>query len=232
MLTIGRLSWRAVLWLGGVTIFLLPFIHRHLPESRVFSQEGGAGRSFLRIGRTRNHVMFWLAYFMTLLMIYGLGTWLPELMLRGGVNMASSLSLLVILNIGCILGTFALATIADKWVNPRKLLITLYMAGAVSLGLLGLPHSLAALCAIIFIVGACTYGAQNIANAYVSQYYPPDVRSSGLGWCNGIGRLGAIFGASFWGFMLEWPLSVQAIFLIFAVPALTAATAFFFARDD
>ena len=45
---------------------------------------------------------------------------------------------------------------------------------------------------LVAITGACTIGAQNIMNAYVSQYHPPFLRSTALGIASGVGRIGAI----------------------------------------
>ncbi|MDR1321873.1 MAG: aromatic acid/H+ symport family MFS transporter [Gracilibacteraceae bacterium] len=236
--TAQRFGWRAVLFFGGVTVILLPFMWKYIPKQGPADMSGPANQggeeraNIFRTGHPRNNIMFWLAYFMTLLMIYGLGTWLPELMMRGGASLNGSLVFPIILNVGCIIGTFILATLADKWIKPRILLIILYLAGALSLAALGWGHSIPALGAIIFVTGACTYGTQNIANAYVSQYYPPAIRSTGLGWCNGVGRLGAVFGTAFWGFLLEWELSQPVIFLVFAVPALLAGLAFGLVKES
>lgn len=183
-------------------------------------------------GRALSSMMFWIAYFMTLMMIYGLGTWLPELMIRTGYNLSSSLTFSIVLSVGCIIGTFLFAFITDKWLSPRKLLIILYIIGAVSLVLLGMKYSMPVLYLVIFITGACIYGSQNIANAFISQYYPSQIRSTGVGICNGLGRLGAVFGTAFWGILLQWNLSPQTNFFVFAIPSLIASLAFFFVKDN
>lgn len=188
--------------------------------------------SLFQGGRARNTIMFCTAYFMSLLMIYGLGTWLPELMIRTGYDLSSSLIFPIVLNVGCILGTFLFARIADKWMNTKKLLIILYVVAAISLIFLGFKYGTLVLYILIFITGACTYGTQNIVNAFVSQFYPSHIRSTGLGLCNGVGRMGAIFGTSFWGILLQWNLSPQANFLVFAIPCVIAAMAFYIAKEN
>ena len=49
-------------------------------------------------------VMIWLTYFMSLLMIYGLNTWLPKFMTEAGFPLGSSLSFLLALNVGATVG--------------------------------------------------------------------------------------------------------------------------------
>jgi AAHS family benzoate transporter-like MFS transporter len=178
-----------------------------------------------------NMCAFLLVFFMTLLLIYGLGTWLPELMIRGGNSLGSSLVFLIFLNCGSIICTFPLAALAEMW-RPRVLLVIIYALGAVLLISLGFPHSPPFLYAAVFFLGACTHGAQNLANAYVSQYYPPETRSGKLGLCNGIGRVGAIFGMTFWGFLLQQNLPLRTIYIIFAVPSLLAGLGFVLLRKE
>jgi acyl CoA:acetate/3-ketoacid CoA transferase alpha subunit len=32
------------------------------------------------------------------------------------------------------------------------------------------------------LVGACTVGAMNLANPYITEYYPRDIRTTGMGY--------------------------------------------------
>ncbi|WP_306417022.1 MFS transporter [Halobacillus sp. Marseille-P3879] len=70
-------------------------------------------------------------------------------------------------------------------------------------------------------------GAQNIVQAYVSQYYPP-FRSTPLGMASGIGRFGGLLGPILGGFILSATLPIQLNFVAFAVPGAIAAIALFF----
>jgi hypothetical protein len=53
-----------------------------------------------------------------LVLVYSLNTWLPELMLRAGFNAKGSLSFLVVLNGGAVLGALGAARVAD-WFGPK-----------------------------------------------------------------------------------------------------------------
>jgi AAHS family benzoate transporter-like MFS transporter len=227
-------GWRAVLWLGGIALLILPFMRKFLPDTRPAKIESKAPRkksNILQVGRKRNHILLWIAYFMNLLVMYGLGTWLPYLMIRGGNSLDSSLVITIFLNLGCIIGTFICAAIVDKKIQLKTLVLLMFLIAAAALASLGFSRGLPVQLLIISVVGSCTYGTQNLMNAYVSQYYPPEIRSGGLGWCNGIGRTGAIFGTVFWGFMLEKPLSLSVLFLIFALPSLIACVSFWLVRE-
>lgn len=175
-------------------------------------------------------VMFWIAYFMCLLMIYGLNTWLPNLMLKAGYAMGSSLSFLITLNAGAIVGTIVIGKMADKW-GSKRMLIPMYILGAISLTLLGIKSNMFILSLLVGITGACTIGAQNIANAYVSQYYPPFARSTALGISSGVGRIGAIIGPTLGGVLLTLSLPIQWNFISFAIPGVIAALALWFVSE-
>ena len=71
-------------------------------------------------------------------------------------------------------------------------------------------------------------GAQNISYSFVSQYYPPLMRSSAIGFASGIGRIGGIIGPTFGGILVSLNLSAQMNFLSFAIPGILAALAFSF----
>ncbi|MFC4767707.1 MFS transporter [Effusibacillus consociatus] len=74
-------------------------------------------------------------------------------------------------------------------------------------------------------------GTQIIAYAFVSQYYPIQMRSTGIGWASGVGRLGAIIGPMMGGFLLTMNLPLQQNFLAFAIPGIIAAFAIGFVQD-
>jgi AAHS family 4-hydroxybenzoate transporter-like MFS transporter len=62
-------------------------------------------------------------------------------------------------------------------------------------------------------------------NALTAEVYPTSVRSTGVGWALGVGRVGAIIGPIVGGALLalEWPPSL--IFWLTIVPMLVAALA-------
>ncbi|MFP7737058.1 MFS transporter [Priestia aryabhattai] len=177
--------------------------------------------------RALSTLMFWIAFFMCLLMVYGLNTWLPKLMINAGYGLNSSLAFLITLQGGAIVGTLIIAWLCDKY-GSKRMLVPLYTLGAVSLTLLGIGGNQLFIYVLVAIAGACTIGAQNIVQAYVSQYYPPNMRSTALGMASGIGRLGGMLGPLLGGFLLSISLPIQLNFIAFAIPGLIAAVALAF----
>jgi AAHS family benzoate transporter-like MFS transporter len=60
-------------------------------------------------------------------------------------------------------------------------------------------------------------------NGYVATHYPASSRATALGWSLGVGRLGAILGPLFGGWMLASGLGLKWNFCGFAVPAVFGA---------
>ncbi|MEH7377007.1 MFS transporter [Neobacillus drentensis] len=174
--------------------------------------------------RALSTVMFWIAFFSCLLMVYGLNTWLPKLMIEAGYGLNSSLTFLITLQGGAIIGTLIIGRLCDKY-GSNKMLIPMYASGAVALTLLGFGGSPFLIYLLVAIAGAATIGAQNIVQAYVSQYYPPNIRSTALGMASGIGRLGGMLGPLLGGFLLSVSLPIHLNFIAFAIPGLIAAAA-------
>lgn len=52
-------------------------------------------RALFQQGRTFSTFMFWIAFFMCLLMVYALGSWLPKLMLQAGYSLGASMLFLL-----------------------------------------------------------------------------------------------------------------------------------------
>ena len=73
--------------------------------------------------------------------------------------------------------------------------------------------------------GFCTSGVQKGGNALSIYFYPTALRSTGLGWGLGIGRIGAILGPLAVGYLLTSGWSSAAVFCAMAVPMLIGATA-------
>jgi len=175
-------------------------------------------------GRAFSTLMFWVAYVMNLLIIYAIAVWLPKLMQNAGYSVGSSLWFLLVSNIGAVIGAVLGGWLSERF-EAKKVLVAYFFLAFVSINLLALKVDFYLLSLFVAFSGAATVGTQIVANAYVSQYYPLSMRSTGIGWALGIGRSGAIVGPTFGGMLLAMSLSLQMNFLAFAIPGLIAAAA-------
>ncbi|MFC5698806.1 MFS transporter [Pseudomonas sp. GCM10022186] len=175
-------------------------------------------------GRSLNTLMLWVAFFCCLLMVYALSSWLPKLMNAAGYGLNSSLAFLLVLNFGAIFGAIGGGWLGDR-IGLGRVLLAFFILGALSLSLLALKSPLPVLYLLIGVAGACTIGTQILADACTVQFYPAHIRSTGLGWAMGVGRIGAIIGPLLGGALHAAQLPLQASFLAFALPGLVGAGA-------
>ena len=174
--------------------------------------------------RAMGTFMIWLSFFCCLLMVYALGSWLPKLMANAGYSLGSSLSFLLMLNFGGVVGAIAGGWLGDRF-NLPKVVVSFFALGTVSIALLGFNSPTPVLYLLIGIAGATTIGTQILLYANTAQFYPLAIRSTGLGWASGIGRTGAIVGPLLGGGLMAAALPLKMNFLVFAVPGLVAALA-------
>ncbi|MGH7119177.1 MAG: hypothetical protein ACREFP_09365, partial [Acetobacteraceae bacterium] len=88
-------------------------------------------------------------------------------------------------------------------------------------------HAIGAIMLCTFGAGVGIIGGQTGANVVAALVYPTYIRSTGVGWALGIGRIGSIVGPVIGGIMLaeRWPL--PTIFLAAAIPAICGAFAIY-----
>jgi MFS transporter, AAHS family, benzoate transport protein len=179
--------------------------------------------------RLLSTVMFWVAFFCSLLTVYGLNSWLTKLIMTKPEykdNLGLSLTFLLVLNIGGIAGAIGGGRLGDKY-DLRKTVIGLFLMGTMAIGLLGYSSSFV-MYVLMFLAGAATIGNQIVLNTLVAQYYPALLRSTGIGWASGVGRIGAIIGPILGGVLVGWKLPFEQNFFAFAIPAAIGAAAITF----
>ncbi len=181
------------------------------------------GRLFQE-GRGFSTLMFWIAFFMCLFMVYALSSWLTKLMAGAGYSLGSALTFVLVLNFGAMLGAVGGGWLADRF--PIKyVLVGMYALAAVSITLLGFRVPTELLFLLVGLAGASTIGTQIVTYAYVGQYYPMAVRSTGIGWASGVGRSGAILAPIVIGTLVGMALPLEQNFMAIAIPAVIAAIA-------
>ncbi|MFE0377138.1 MFS transporter [Streptomyces inhibens] len=163
-------------------------------------------------------LLFWVATGFGLLLVYGLNTWLAQIMRKAGYGLGSSLAFLIALNLGAIIGTPLLGRLADR-VGAKKVSAGMFLTAAACIWALSYNLPPAVLYALVAVAGACTIGTTIIVNSYTATFYPAQMRATALGWSLGIGRLGAILGPLYGAFVINSGWGLSANFYAFAIPA-------------
>src|ERR1700722_19762802 len=158
-----------------------------------------------RSGRTLVTLLLWVVFFMSLLDLYFMSNWLPTVLNDLGASVSEAAAIGSMLQVGGVVGTFALGSIIDRF--SFRALALLYFVAVFAIGAIGqLGHSAAFVTTAIFVAGFCVVGGQIAANALAAGFYPTSIRASGVGWALGIGRVGSIVGPLVGGALmtLKW----------------------------
>jgi len=149
--------------------------------------------------------------------VYGLNTWLPQIMRSAGYELGAALALLLTLNIGAVVGLLVAGTVADR-VGVRPAAIGWFGGAVVFLALLSIKLPGSGVYVAVFLAGCFVFSAQVLVYAYAGRVYEEN-RATGIGWAAGIGRLGAISGPLVGGALLTAGLAYPWGFYVFAVVA-------------
>jgi AAHS family 4-hydroxybenzoate transporter-like MFS transporter len=170
-------------------------------------------------------VLLWVIFFCSLMNLFLFVYWLPEVLHLTGMTPAEAARTTSFRELGAIFAVLYLGLLIDRF-GPERTLAWHYAAGIVfiaAIALLALPYLPLAI--VIFFSGMTIIGSQTGANAACGKLYPARMRTSGLGWALGIGRLGGIAAPALGGYLLSLGLPPPQIFLSACGFALIAAIA-------
>jgi MFS transporter, AAHS family, benzoate transport protein len=232
ILVVERFGWQWMFVIGAVpAVALVPLMWRFLPESTAFlrARAGLADRSdtprvaarkgpiatLFHHGLGRSTIAFWVTSFMGLLLVYGLNTWLPQIMKSAGYDLGAALALLLVLNAGGVLGLLIAGRVADR-IGNRRSTIAWFVAAALFLALLSVKLPGIGIYVSVLLAGVFVFSAQVLVYAYVGHVYPASARGTAMGAASGVGRAGAITGPLIGGWLLTVGLAYPWGFYIFA----------------
>lgn len=170
----------------------------------------------------RGTLLFWLTFFMSLLVIYLLSSWLPTLLRGTGLSLRTAALVTTMFQVGGTLGAIVLGWLMDRF-NPHYVLAISYALAGVFVAAIGSLADTPMLAgAAVFLAGFCISGSQVGANALSAGFYPTDCRATGVSWANGVGRMGSVVGSVGGATMLSMGLSMPTLFALIGIPALLA----------
>ena len=176
-------------------------------------------------GRALGTILLWVPYFMNLLIIYFIISWFPAVLHNANMPTSAGVTAITLFSLGGIAGSLLQGVTMQKAGASRTLGVEFFLSMLLIGSLAVLPASFGLIMSVAFILGVAVQGAQAGLNALVAEFYPTAIRSTGVGWALGVGRIGSIAGPVLGGVMLSLDWSLQQIFLAGTVPALCAGLA-------
>jgi AAHS family benzoate transporter-like MFS transporter len=159
---------------------------------------------------------------MCLFMIYGVNTWLPEIMRRAGYPLGPAVGFLLVFNIGGVVGMLLVSLAADR-LGSKPIIVGTFLLAGLSVVLLSVRMPTAALYTLVALGGVGTMGTQTFLLAYVSKHYPVRMGATAIGWTLGFGRLGSVLAPPLLGLILGSGLAFGWNFYVLAVPGILGA---------
>jgi len=180
--------------------------------------------SLFESGRTLGTLLLWVVFVLNLAEFYALQSWLPPILTRLNYSIDSVALTTSLTTIGGIVAAFIVGPAMDRLSRYGSLAI-LYLAGVVFVGLTGwaLSRSAWMLMMASFFAGFCVSGGQKSVIALTALFYPAPIRSTGIGWALGIGRIGSIAGPLLIGALLGWQMQPDNVFYAATIPMLISA---------
>jgi AAHS family 4-hydroxybenzoate transporter-like MFS transporter len=176
-------------------------------------------------GRAAGTILLWIPFFMNLLILYFIVNWLPALLRQTGQAVSAGVIAVSLFSLGGIVGALTEGRLINSC-GSYATLLTQFATSAVLIGSLAfLTRSFAIMMAVTFVLGVAIQGAQAGLNALAAGFYPTTVRSTGVGWALGVGRVGSIVGPAIGGMLLSVGWTPQRILLAGMAPALFASLA-------
>ncbi|MER5429001.1 aromatic acid/H+ symport family MFS transporter [Streptomyces sp. NPDC002588] len=192
----------------------------------VRSAADSGGLSSVKALFSRSYVLATLCFLamtcLCLFMIYGLNTWLPEIMHRAGYSAGSALAFLLVFNIGAVVGTVVISLAADR-LGSKPIIGSTYLLASVSVILLSLRLPTAMLYVAVALGGVGAIGTQTFVLAYISKHYPVRMCATAMGWTLGFGRLGSMLAPPVLGLIIGAGWAFQWNFYALAVPGVLGA---------
>ena len=192
----------------------------------VLNEERAGGVSALRLfamGRAVGTTVLWISFFIVFMMLVTNSAWAPTLLKREGIDIGQSALAMAAYNLGAMIGTVVAGWLV-MGIGAAIVLPIVMLGSAVSLGLVGYAAPSAQLVTTLeglfgLFLGCGSSGL--IALAAI--YYPTAIRSTGVGWAMGMGRVGSFAGPLAVGSLVATGLSTIGVFVALGLPALIAA---------
>jgi MFS transporter, AAHS family, 3-hydroxyphenylpropionic acid transporter len=217
-MSIAAPHWRLIFIAGGVApLMVAPIMMAKLRESPAFehlrAEKAVAGRSeggsapgssvvaILTAGRAIPTLLLWTSFFLGLLTLYLLLSWLPTLLVDHGMTKPQAAGAQIAFNVGGGFAALLMGQVLEGRLRHAGILTTFVALPALILLLSRAPSAPGPTVLIVFALGCAVLAAQSFLYAIAPTCYPTAIRGMGVGAAVAIGRIGSIAGPKLAGLL-------------------------------
>lgn len=165
----------------------------------------------------------WASFFLAFSALYFLMSWIPKLIEDSGFTAADGREAFFLFNLGGVIGIYILGVLSTRLKLTNLVFTLMFSASVLMVIFAAAPREVGLLLTLIFVIGLLQQGGFTGMYAAAAKAYPTSMRSTGIGWSIGLGRLGAVAGPALAGYLIAGGLDMSANFYIFAVPLAASA---------
>jgi AAHS family 3-hydroxyphenylpropionic acid transporter len=219
----------APLALAALMTLALPESQRFLDARRSQAAHGGHAPdpllSLFGEGRALPSVLLWIGCFAALLTLFLLLNWLPWLMAAKGVGKSDASIVSLAFNLAGAGGALSVAALFRG--HRRTLYVAVWFVGmtAGTLLLAMTPAQLALASAAGLVAGFFISSAPTMLYAIAPDFYPVEMRGTGLGATIGVGRGGGVAGPLVAGALLAAGKDASSVLMVLPLVVLVGAVA-------
>jgi MFS transporter, AAHS family, 4-hydroxybenzoate transporter len=197
------------------------------PDARfVLGEERAPGvpvRHLFRAGRGVGTVLLWVSFFIAFMMLVTNSAWSPTLLRAEGIEVAQSAIAMATFNFGSVIGTSLAGWLISR-LGVVGVLPLSCIGGAMAIGSVGYAaHSVLLVTFLEGLFGLFLGCASSGLIVSAALFYPTAIRSTGVGWSMGMGRIGSFVGPLVVGAWVGAGRPIASVFVAVGVPALVAA---------
>jgi AAHS family 4-hydroxybenzoate transporter-like MFS transporter len=184
-------------------------------------------RAIFSAENRRNSALMWIAMFANLSIAFAVVQWLPTILSRTGFALENANSLVGLMWVSAVPGVVILLYLSKR-IGLQRSLGSFLCIGSVVTCALGAVIAASASDAVWLLMigfGMTLAGAQVGFYSLLAAVYPGSSRVTGIGWAQGVGRLGAVVGPAAIGLLLADGMSIVILFVYLSIPVLVSAVA-------
>ncbi|MDH5345585.1 MAG: MFS transporter, partial [Gammaproteobacteria bacterium] len=160
----------------------------------------------------------WTAFVLCFSTLYFLMSWIPALMEHSGFDPAAGRRAFFLFNLGGVIGIYVMAYLSTKFRLTNVIFFLSVTAAVCMVGFAIAPTELDLLLGLTLVIGIVQQGGFTGLYSTAAKAYPTRIRTTGIGWCIGLGRVGAVAGPAIAGYLIAAGLDMSANYVIFAIP--------------
>jgi AAHS family 4-hydroxybenzoate transporter-like MFS transporter len=184
-------------------------------------REGVPVKHLFTEGRAAKTVLLWVAFFTCFMVLVTVTAWTPTVLRSVDFSISAGALIIGLNNAGSVCASVLSGFLVDRF-GPYKTLVPGFILGGICLAAFGQATSSVAVLAVVStLAGFFVGGTGTGLIALTAGLYPTTVRSTGIGWGMGMGRLGQVFGPLGTGLLVGG--GVGGVFYAAAVPCFIGA---------